>query len=165
MRVNQETGGRFKPRKAVRVDQYGTAWLDDLYLSAQAGRISRLTYNTYEGSWSNHLRPFFGGMLLASIDAAAIRRYSAEKQVAGLAPITVNHTLTPLSAMLTDAVASGLIASNPVRQPRRARHGASARKVTYLDARRAEPKFLEPSEALALLAAAPPLQRDMCSRP
>ena len=42
---------------------------------AEAGRISKLTYNTYEGSWANHLAPAFGGMPLAAIDAGAIRRY------------------------------------------------------------------------------------------
>jgi hypothetical protein len=162
MREAQATGGQFRIREAKRTDEYGDAWLDELYLAAKAGRISKLTYNTYEGSWNNHLRPFFGGVLLGAIDAAMIRRYSTERQASGLAAISVNHTLTPLSAMLTDAVADGLLPSNPVRQPRRARHGASARKVTYLDVRRADPKFLEPSEAIALLAATPERHRRWC---
>ena len=161
MRTIRETGGNFAPRRAIRTDEYGDAWLDELHAAAEAGRVSKLTYNTYEGSWTNHLRPFFGAMPLAAIDPATVRRYASEKQSSGLAPISVNHTLTPLSAMLTDAVGDGLISSNPVRQPRRARHGASTRNAAYLEAQRADPKFLEPDEARALLAVTPPAYADM----
>jgi hypothetical protein len=56
--------------------------------------------------------------------------------------VTVNNSLTPLSAMLTDAVDDGLIVTNAARQPRRARHGSARRKV-YLDAKRQAPKFLD----------------------
>jgi integrase len=161
MRAAREAGGTFKPTKAIRTDEYGDAWLDELYVAAEAGHISKLTFNAYEGSWTNHLRPFFGSMLLGAVDGATIRRYAAQQQAAGLAPLSVNHTLTPLSAMLTDAVAEGLIASNPVRQPRRARHGGSRRKAAYLDAQRPAPKFLEPDEARALLVAGPEPYRDM----
>jgi integrase len=161
LRSIQEAGGSFKPKKPIRTDEYGDAWLDELYLAAEAGRISKLTYNSYEGYWNNHLRPFFGAIPLAAIDPATVRRYAAEKQSSGLAPISVNHTLTPLSAMLTDAVGDGVISSNPVRQPRRARHGASLRKASYLEARRADPKFLEPDEARALLAVTPPAYAEM----
>src|SRR5204863_4611726 len=116
-----EAGESFKPRKAIRLAEYAEHWFDELYATAEAGRISKLTYNTYEGSWRNHLHDFFGHLPLAAIDAALIRRYVSARQTAGLAAVTINNSLTPLSAMLTDAVDDGLIVTNAARQPRRAR--------------------------------------------
>jgi hypothetical protein len=48
MRAAREGGGTFKPNKALRTDEYGDAWLDELYVAADAGHISKLTFNTYE---------------------------------------------------------------------------------------------------------------------
>ncbi|HKP89800.1 MAG TPA: tyrosine-type recombinase/integrase [Thermoleophilaceae bacterium] len=145
----------------TRLDAYADRWLDDLYTAAEAGRISKQTYNTYEGTWRNHLAAAFGSLPLAAIDAGIIRRYTAAKQAEGLAPVTINNSLTPLSAMLTDAVDEGLIVTNAARQPRRARHGGSRRGALYVAVKRAAPKFLEPAEARALLAVTPESHRAM----
>jgi integrase len=161
MRRRLAAGEPWQPRKLTRLAEYAEGWFDELALAAQAGRISKLTYNTYIGSWENHLAPAFGSLPLAAIDAGAIRSYVNAKVAEGLAPVTVNSTLTPLSAMLTDAVTDGLIAANPARQPRRARHGSSRRGQLFADARREAPKFLEPVEARALLEATPAAHRPM----
>jgi integrase len=156
-----EAGESYKPRKVVKLADYATGWFDELHSAAEAQRISKLTYNSYESIWSNHLDKAFGGTPLAAIDAGMIRRYVASKLADGYAPRTVNASLTPLSAMLTDAVAEGLIASNPARQPRRGRHAASRRTAVYAEEQAKVPKFLEPVEARALLAATPDGYRDM----
>jgi integrase len=161
MRGKLSAGEPWQPRKLMHLAEYADGWFDELAAAAQAGRISRLTYNTYLGSWENHLAPAFGALPLAAIDAGAVRKYVNAKLAAGLAPVTVNSTLTPLSAMLTDAVTDGLIAANPARQPRRARHGSSRRGQLFADARREAPKHLEPVEALALLNATPAEHRTM----
>lgn len=158
-RFEEELGeiraGRPRRRGDVALGDYAEQWFEELYGAAEAGRVTRSTFNTYEGLWHNHLEPAFGHKPIAAIDQAAIRGYVAEKLAAGLAPVTVNATVTPLSAMLTDAVAEGLIAANPARQPQRARHGGSRRRALYADVERKPPKHLEPVEALALLAATP----------
>jgi integrase len=181
LRGRHEAGEAWQPQRRLGLAEYAEQWFAELYTQAEAGRISKLTYNTYEGVWANHLEPAFGHVALDGIDAAAIRRYVNGKlagercscgggceRCAGsgwnarpLAPVSVNATLTPLSAMLTDAVADGLIASNPARQPRRARHGGSRRTQLLADARRGAPKFLELHEARALLTATPTEHRAM----
>src|SRR5205823_6655195 len=57
MRTSHEAGGSFAPPKPIKLDEYASEWFDELYQAAQAGRIAKLTYNTYESTWSNHLRP------------------------------------------------------------------------------------------------------------
>ena len=175
MRARFAAGEAWQPKKVLRLVEYADRWFDDLHAAAEAGRVSKLTFNTYEGLWANHLAPAFGALPLAAIDAATIRRYvnaklAGERCECGrddgcakcratgwrerpLAPVTVNATLTPLSAMLTDAVAEGYLPANPARQPRRARHGGSRRNHVFADVHRADPKFLELDEARALLAA------------
>lgn len=161
MRAEYESGGSFKAAKAVKLSEYAEGWFTELYESAVAGRISKLTYNQYEGTWRNHLCDAFGHLYLAAIDSAAIRRFTSRKLADGLAPITVNNLMTPLSAMLTDAVSEGLIATNAARQPSRARHGGSRRASLYVEAKRATPAHFEPDEARALLAATPEPHRAM----
>lgn len=161
LRRRREEGEALRPKRAPTLGEYAGEWFLQLHDAAKSGRISKLTYNTYEGSWTNHLEPAFGRTRITAIDATAIRAYVARKQAEGMKAITVNHTLTPLSAMLTDAVADGLLASNPARQPRRARHGGSKRRGLYADATRPPPKYLEPVEARALLAACPIDHRPM----
>jgi integrase len=64
--------------------------------------------------------------------------------------------------MLTDAVADGHVATNPLRTPKRARHrGGGRHDALDLQVTRQPPKHLEPREALALLAATPARYRDM----
>lgn len=161
MREALERGESFRPRRAVRMADYADQWFERLYDEAEAGYVSKLTYNTYEGQWTNHLAPAFGRKPLGAIDAPLIRAYVAAKLAQGLKPVTVNATLTPLSAMLSDAVADGLIDSNPAHRPRRTRHGRSRRHAIYADAERPTPKHLEPHEARALLAATPGEYRTM----
>lgn len=156
-----ENGEPVRQARVVLLDDYAREWLADMRTKAASGQLSLLTYNTYEGNWTNHLQPAFGHMPLRAIDEASIRRYVDVKKAEGLAPVTAQNSLTPLSGMLTDAVDDKLIARNPAQRPRRARHGGSRRRAVLLPVKRVAPKHLEIEEARSLLAATTPLYRDM----
>jgi integrase len=152
LRQSLEAGENWRPRKPMRLSEYADGWFDELYAAAEAGRIAKRTHDHYVGAWERHLDPAFGQMPLAAIDQPAIRRFVADK-AKRLKPGSIKYVLSVLSAMLTDAVAEGLIVANPARQPRMARHGASRRRLLYLPVEQTPPKHLEPIEARALLAA------------
>ena len=161
MRRKLAAGEPWQPRKVMRLAEYAEQWLDDLETAAIAGRVSKLTYNSYCGIWENHLAPAFGSMVLSAIDAASIKRFVNDKLADDFAAVTVNAMLTPLSAMLSDAVEAGYITTNPCRSPRRARHGASRRGQILAPVEQKPPKFLELQEARALLAVTPDRYREM----
>lgn len=93
-------------------------------------------------------------MPLGAIDVAAANKYIADRIESGAAESTAKNSLTCLSGMLTDAATEGLIAANPLRSPRRGRHG-SRRIGVDLKVPRKPPKHLELDEALSLLAVTP----------
>lgn len=145
-----------RPRRVVTLAEYAPGWFQTLHAAVHMGTVSPLTYNTYEGQWRLHIAPFFGGYALGAIDVPLVNRYIAQKLEQGMARNTVMATLTPLSAMLTDAAAETppLLAANPLRSPRRGRH-ANRRLGIQLEVERRPPKHLEIDEALALLGATP----------
>jgi transposase InsO family protein len=155
--------GEPPPReRVVLLRDWAGPWFERIAAQVELGRMSPLTYNKYEGDWRLHLEPAFGRLPLAAIDQAAITRYLGFKLAAGLSEATVKNSLTVLCGMLTDAVADGRLATNPLRTPKRARHrGGGRHDVLDLQVVRQPPKHLEPHEALALLAATPPRYRDM----
>jgi integrase len=161
MRESFEAGQSWRPRKPLSLAEYAEGWFDELYAAALDGRISKLTHDHYEGAYHNHIEPRFGHLPLAAIDQAAIRKFISDKLGAGMKLGSVKYIGAVLSAMLTDAAAAGLIVANPARQPRMPRHGGSRRKALYADAAPSVPKFLEPTEARALIAAAEPKHRLM----
>jgi integrase len=161
MRRKRDAGEPYRPGKPKRLREWAAEWFAGLYDAAEAGDISKLTYNTYEGDFRNHIEPYFGDKPLGAISSDMVRRYIRSKVAGGLSPRTANATITPLSAMLTDAIDEGLIQSNPCHRPRRARHGASRRRALLAEVKAEKPKHLEPTEAQALLAATPDEYRDL----
>src|SRR5215218_7736495 len=161
MRRKLAGGESYKPAKPRLLREWAAEWFAELYDVAKAGDVAKSTYNTYEGQWRLHLKSEFGDTPLAAITPEMVRRFVRAKIAGGLSPRTANALLTPLSAMLTDALEDGLISSNPCRQPRRARHGASRRRALLAEVKTERPKHLEPEEARALLAATPDPYWDM----
>lgn len=151
-----------RPRRVVTLGEYAPGWFTNLHAAVRMESVSPLTYNTYEGQWRLHIGPFFARYALGAIDVPLVNRYIAQKLEQGMARNTVMATLTPLSAMLTDAAAESppLIAANPLRSPRRGRH-ANRRLGIQLEVERRPPKHLEIDEALVLLAATPDEYLDM----
>jgi integrase len=92
----------------------------------------------YEGQARRYLLPAFGRIPLREITPASVRNFLASlSETKG--PSTVRSCQRLLSRILEEAVADGLIASNPARRPKLERE------------RPREPRFLEPDE-LARLA-------------
>ncbi len=144
------------PSRPATLEEFAGPWFERIAAQVELGRMSPLTYNKYEGDWRRHLGPAFGRLPLGAIDQPAIVQYLRDKLDEGLTEGTAKTSLTVLSGMLTDAVSQGLIANNPLRSPSRARHrGGSRHDVLDLNVRRKPAKYLEISEALALLDATP----------
>jgi integrase len=143
-----------RPKRLLTLNDYAAGWFAQLHAAVKLGQVSPLTFNQYEGDWRLWLRSRFGHLPLAAIDVAAANAYIAERLERGAAESTAKNSLTCLSGMLTDAAAEGLIPANPLRSPRRGRHG-SRRIGVDLTIRRRPPKHLELNEALALLAVTP----------
>jgi integrase len=143
-----------RPKRMLTLNDYAVGWFAQLHAAVTLGQVSPLTFNQYEGEWRRWLSRRFGHLPLGAIDVAAANAYIADRLEGGAAESTAKNSLTCLSGMLTDAVAEGLIPANPLRSPRRGRHG-SRRVGVDLTIRRRPPKHLELSEALALLAVTP----------
>ena len=154
MREQLLAGRAPRPKRIVTLNDYAVGWFAQLHAAVKLGQVSPLTYNQYEGEWRRWLAPRFGRLPLGAVDVAAANAYIADSLDGGAAESTAKNSLTCLSGMLTDAVAEGLIAANPLRSPRRGRHGGRRIGVD-LTVRRTPPKHLELDEALALLAVVP----------
>lgn len=141
-----------RPRKVVTLGEFALGWFQALHASAQLGQISPLTFNKYEGDWRRHVGPWFGKYPLGAIDAALINRYISAKLEAGYSRNAVMSQLTVLSGMLTDAAAESppLIVANPMRSPKRGRHG-NRRIGVQIEFEHKAPKHLEVDQAVALL--------------
>lgn len=152
-----------RPRKVVTLTEYARGWFQALHASAQLEQISPLTFNKYEGDWRLHVGPWFGKYPLGAIDAALINRYISAKLEAGYSRNTVMSQLTVLSAMLTDAAAESppLIAANPMRSPKRGRHG-NRRVGVQIEFEHKAPKHLEVDQAIALLELTPDVYFVLC---
>jgi integrase len=156
MRDLLDSGVSPAPRKTVTLGEYALPWFQNLHAAARAGSIAPRTFNTYEGDWRLHIGPFFKSYPLAAIDVALINRYVDKKLEAGYSKNKVTSSLTVLSAMLTDAAGESppLIPGNPMRSPKRGRHG-SRRVGVQAGFERKQPKHLELDSAIALLELAP----------
>jgi integrase len=154
MREQLLAGRPPRPKRLLTLNDYAIGWFAQLHTAVKLGQVSPLTFNQYEGEWRRWLSPRFGHMPLGAIDVASANAYIADRLAGGAAEVTAKNSLTCLSGMLTDAAAEGLIPANPLRSPRRGRHG-SRRIGVDLTVRRRPPKHLELNEALALLAVTP----------
>ena len=156
MREAIAEGASPRPHRVVVLGDYAAGWFQALHVAAQMGSISPLTFNTYEGDWRLHIGPWFGKFPLGAIDAALVNRYISAKLEAGYSRNKVMSSLTVLSGMLTDAAAESppLIQANPMRSPRRGRHG-SRRVGVQIEFEHKAPKHLEIDQAVALIEIAP----------
>ena len=142
--------------KIVTLAEWAEPWFERIAAQVEAGRMSPLTYNQYEGAWRLYLGPALGRLPLPAIDHETIVRFMREHHARGLSESRVQSILIPLSGMLTDAMTEDLIPKNPLRTPRRARHrGGSRHDFIDLQPTRRPPRLLEPHQARSLLAAIP----------
>lgn len=83
------------------------------------------------------LKVYFGGMRLAAINGAEIRKYVEKRQTAGAANATINRELAALRRMFTLAVDAGKLISRP--------------KIRLLAEHNARQGFFEPAQFAAVL--------------
>lgn len=112
LKADQREGKLFPKQKAVKpvlLDDYFHVWKKN-----QATRGNkRSTTKTYIGRLNKHVLPAFGRSPLSGITRPKIKEWAASLVEKGLAFETALNTLLTLSAVLSEAVEDGLIATNP----------------------------------------------------
>lgn len=83
----------------------------DLYLTSAMTELQRSTYLDYRNSVINILQPTFGDIPLGQITRAEIKAWAAGLNVTKK---RISNILLPLRAVLTDAMADNIIATNPL---------------------------------------------------
>ncbi len=98
------------------LDEYLAGWL-----ASYGPSVRPSTLTSYRGHVDNHIRPLLGGIRVAKLRPADVRRLVAELERKGLSPATVRLVVTTLRIALGRAVAERSIPDNPaagVRLPR-----------------------------------------------
>ena len=122
-RARQAGGNRSRSRSGARpLAQYAARWLDSRRVRSHP--LAPKTRDLYRVLMRVHLEPTFGKRNLNAISAEAVRRWHASVSTASGA-MTAAKSYRLLRAMLSTAVADGLIQSNPCRV-----HGAGRRAIT-----------------------------------
>lgn len=128
------------PPRTATFSEFADQWLRD-YAEV---KVKPSTKDDYTGVVRKHLKPYFKDTPLASIDAKMVQDYVSEKMQKGLAPRTVNKTVTVLKLMFKHAVIWGYLKDNPAQYVERPREAKQERE------------YLKPIEIRRLLEASPP---------
>lgn len=109
---------------STTVDDYLHGWLE-----GHRHTIRASTAESYKGHVERHISPLLGGILVARLQAADVRRLISDRLSAGLSPATVGRIVTTLRIALNEAVhdqaipynaAAGVKLPRVVREPVRA---------------------------------------------
>ena len=111
-----EGGGDPCPER-ISLAVYLLRWLDFQQLRGIRSR----TLDAYEGYIRMEIIPVIGGLELANVRPAHIRAVLAAMQQRGLSAATIAQVRSVLGSALRQAVADGLITSNPIAAVRRPR--------------------------------------------
>ncbi len=111
-----EGGGDPSPER-IRLAEYLNRWLD---YQRTRGIRSR-TLEGYEGYIRREIVPVIGGLELAKVRPGHIRAVLARVQHRGLSAATITQVRSVLGSALRQAVAEGLIPTNPVAVVKRPR--------------------------------------------
>jgi integrase len=101
-------------RGSVTFGDYAEQWLEDRVLKVR-------TVDLYRALLRNHLLPTFGGLSMAAIDDATVRRWRKERLDAGsravrpFGPVTVAKAYRLLHAIFVTAADDRLVRRNPCR--------------------------------------------------
>jgi integrase len=116
--------GEFRERPRIRFDDYAASWVET-YQGRTSKQIEPSTRASYRRRLVEEAIPYFGGALLAEIEAqdvkafvvhVAQRRRRGDRYAADLGPVsqnTVRLALAPVKALFATALEEGLIRSNP----------------------------------------------------
>jgi integrase len=116
----------------MTLDAYLADWLTGIRPT-----IAPPTFVSYSGHVRLHISPLLGGMIVARIRAADVRRLIADRLSTGLSPATVRRILTTLQMALGQGVREGALVSNvAARMPLPRAERQSIRAMTDNDAER-----------------------------
>jgi integrase len=128
----------------LTVTELVARYLDDCEATEQLGPKSLFDYRHY---LADYITPWFGDRLVREVDAEMIASWQihlaiegGKKKRKGLSPNTIRLARAPLNGAFKDAVAMGLLPSNPLLSVRRPK------------ARKAVPKHWSPEQARHFLA-------------
>lgn len=127
----QRTYGVGGDLATMTLDEYLGDWL-----LAHGPTVKPSTLRSYSGHVKHHIAPLLGGIIVARLRRADVRRLIAESLAAGASPATVGRIVSTLRVALAAAVADRAIVDNPaaVRLPKVTRE--PVRVLTLPDARR-----------------------------
>lgn len=101
---------------SATLDEYLHGWLNE-----HAPNVGATTLTSYRGHVERHISPLLGGIIVARLQPADVRRLISDRLAAGLSPATVGHIITTLRIALNQAVADRSLPDNPtsaVKLPR-----------------------------------------------
>ncbi|HEX6710973.1 MAG TPA: tyrosine-type recombinase/integrase [Rubrobacter sp.] len=148
--ADRAEGKLFADPGRLTVADYLDGWLADS-IRYQVAESSR---DRYESICRVHLKPFFGRLRLRALSTTHVRALKAKKIDEGLHPTTVGQLQRVLSMALNQAVADGLIPSNPAGRVKKAasRGKRSLRSLSLEEASRLTAAEGTRDEALILVA-------------
>ncbi|MGA8892364.1 MAG: site-specific integrase [Anaeromyxobacteraceae bacterium] len=102
------TGLPADTRSAPKLSEFSEGFLARRKLTHRAG-----AEDGYR--WKKHIAPHFGSLRPGDVDAGRIRAFIEAKLVEGVNPATIRIFVAILSALYTDLLERGIVASNPTR--------------------------------------------------
>lgn len=138
-RESEVADGSHGQQDDITFTEFSWKWLEDF-----ASLKKPPTTSDYTGIVKKHLRPYFGKKLLKDIRPTDVQAYVSLKLKKGLAPRTINKTLTLLRLMFKHAIIWGYLNVDPARFVERPREEHK------------EMDFLSGDEVARLLVATPP---------
>src|SRR5262249_20636897 len=107
-------GGTVAPSPArVTFAAVATEWLDDQRTRLTLGDLAPKTFSFYESGLRLHCLPMFGKRRLSSITPDDLVAWHRAKRSAGYADDSIRAMWTPLRLVLSQAVRTHVIDSNP----------------------------------------------------
>lgn len=118
-RARTEREARYQLERMLRAYQPGgnpaTHTLDAFlqrWLTEHGPNVSEATAVSYRGHVERHISPLLGGIIVARLQPADVRRLIADRLHAGLSPTTVGRIVTTLRIALNQAVADRVLPDN-----------------------------------------------------
>lgn len=122
-RAKTEREARYELERMLRAYSTGgnpaTQTLDDFlhrWLVDHGPSVRKSTLVSYTGHVRRHISPLLGGIVVARLQPADVRRLIADRLAAGLSPATVGRIITTLRIALNQAVDDRALPDNPAKR-------------------------------------------------
>ena len=128
-----ERGGELGDVDGWTVGRFLEWWLGELEERAAEGSIARTTYVAHEHRTRLHVVPYVGGVKLARLGPAHVRRMLQQQRAAGASVTVRRSALQSLNAALNAGVRYELLAANPAAHVPRPRADPTPRATLDYD--------------------------------